>query len=92
MQIYKRKVTDPSTTANTTATGPLELLAALVNCEGVAVVVVKYTAGRVPDAAPLFRVKILAGVLTGYGLSVAVDATTLTVIYCVVVLVVVQVE
>jgi hypothetical protein len=58
----------------------------------VAVVVVRYTAGRVPDAAPLFKVKILAGVLTGYGLSVAVDATTLTVIYCVVVLVVVQVE
>ena len=67
-----------------------------MNCDGFAVVVVKYTAGRVPDAAPLFNVRILAGLLAGllagYGLSVAVDATTLIVTYSVVVLLVVQVE
>jgi len=81
-----------NTTAITTATGPLELLAAPVNCDGAAVVVYKITAGRVPEAAPLLRVKTLAAVLTGYGWMVAVDGMTLTVIYCVVVLLVVHVE
>jgi hypothetical protein len=52
-------------TAITTATGPRELLAAPVNCDGVAVVVYSTTAGRVPDATPLLRVMTLAGLLTG---------------------------
>ena len=68
-----------------------------MNCDGDAVVVVKYTAGRVPAAAPLFSVKMLDGLLgrallLGYGTSVAVDATTLIVTYRVVVLLVVVVE
>jgi len=92
MQVYKRKATAPATIPRTTATGPLETLAAPVNCDGFAVVVVKYTAGRVGDAAPLFRVKMLAGLLTGYGETVAVDAITLIVTYSVVVLLVVVVE
>jgi hypothetical protein len=50
IEIYIRKTTAPSTTATMTPTGPLELLAAPLNCEGIgedpAVVVVNFTAGR----------------------------------------------
>ncbi len=70
MQIYNTKTTAPRTTAIMTPSGPLEVLAAPLNCEGMgedpAVVVVRSTTGRpvpVPWALTCV-VRLLTG-LTG---------------------------